>query len=207
MANLNRKYADNAKYMGYRINSLRLQDHDYVGGGIYFVTICVDGRNKYFGEACHGMPVPNGAAANVASANSAFVRLSRIGKICEEYWEAIPDHFPNAEIDEFIIMPDHIHGIIHMADAFDRMRSIGQICHGKSVPRDRYSHPLAKSLGMIINHFKGGVKRYCNQNGMKYFKWQANYFEKIISGDENLERVRKYIWRNSLEICHGKSLG
>jgi REP element-mobilizing transposase RayT len=79
--------------------SIRLRDYEYSRAGAYFVTICAWQRECLFGEAVPGE-----------------LRLNRAGEIVRECWDALPDHFPNVELDEFIVMPNHIHGIIVLTD-------------------------------------------------------------------------------------------
>jgi putative transposase len=79
----------------YRVDSTRLRGYDYRNEGAYFLTICTKDRNHYFGECADGK-----------------MQLSPIGKIAHRCWAEIPDHFPNASLGAFIIMPDHMHGII-----------------------------------------------------------------------------------------------
>jgi len=79
----------------YRVKSTRLKDWDYSSPGHYFVTICAKDRINYFGRVIGGI-----------------VELSDIGRIAEECWKNIPVHFPYVELDEFVIMPNHVHGII-----------------------------------------------------------------------------------------------
>src|SRR5664280_555297 len=79
----------------YRIESTRYRGYDYSSPGKYFITICTKNRKPYFGE------VENGKMG-----------LSELGIIAKKFWKEIPGHFPNIKLDEFIIMPDHIHGIL-----------------------------------------------------------------------------------------------
>jgi len=79
--------------------SIRLQGYDYTQAGAYFVTICVEHRECLFGEIADG-----------------DVRLSKCGQIVQTHWENIPHHFPNVELDAFVIMPNHLHGIVVIAD-------------------------------------------------------------------------------------------
>ncbi len=79
----------------YRIDSTRLKDYDYSQDGSYFVTICTKERELFFGEVQNNKMI-----------------LNDLGVIAEKYWLEIPQHFENTELDEFIIMPNHIHGII-----------------------------------------------------------------------------------------------
>src|SRR5258708_33203920 len=79
----------------YRIPSARLQTWDYGSNAAYFTTICTTNREHFFGEIMNGI-----------------MQLSEIGKIANQFWIEIPNHFPFVILDEFIVMPNHIHGII-----------------------------------------------------------------------------------------------
>ena len=83
----------------YRIASARAQWWDYGWNGAYYVTICTKDRECIFGDVICDVPKP-------------YVQLSEIGQIAYQYWEEIPDHFPFAELGEFIVMPNHLHGIV-----------------------------------------------------------------------------------------------
>jgi putative transposase len=79
----------------YRIESIRYPDYDYSSPGKYFITICTKNKIPYFGKILNGRMI-----------------LSETGIIVNDYWMAIPSHYPHITLDEYIIMPDHIHGII-----------------------------------------------------------------------------------------------
>jgi REP element-mobilizing transposase RayT len=79
--------------------SIRLKEYDYSQPGEYFVTICTHSHECVLGKIIHGE-----------------MRLNEIGKIVEKCWKEIPIHFPNTELDEFVVMPNHIHGIIVLRD-------------------------------------------------------------------------------------------
>jgi REP element-mobilizing transposase RayT len=79
----------------YRIPSARLQNWDYSSNGAYFITICTQNREHYFGEI-----------------KDAAMQLSTIGQLAEQYWKEIPNHFPFVELENFVVMPNHIHGIL-----------------------------------------------------------------------------------------------
>lgn len=83
----------------YRIASARAQWWDYGWNGAYYVTICTKDRECIFGDVVGDVPEP-------------YVELSEIGRIAHQYWEEIPDHFPFVELGEFIVMPNHMHGIV-----------------------------------------------------------------------------------------------
>ncbi|MCK9328141.1 MAG: hypothetical protein M0P69_21775 [Bacteroidales bacterium] len=84
------------RYKGkYRIESTRLRGWDYGSNGMYFITICTYNREHYFGEII-----------------TPTMQLSEIGKIAQNYWNQIPKHFPFVQLNEFVVMPNHVHGII-----------------------------------------------------------------------------------------------
>jgi putative transposase len=103
------------------------------------------------------------------------VKLSPIGKIAKQCWEEIPQHFPNVELDAFIIMPNHIHGIIIISP------SVG-VEYIQPLPKT-FQHVIPNSLGSIIRCYKAAVKRECHKCGYDNFVWQRNYLPREISGN------------------------
>lgn len=110
--------------------SIRLKGYDYSQAGLYFITICCHQRNHLFGHiavgANHHSPnhSPNHHSPGRSPNHSpnacnppARMELNDAGKIAEQCWLAIPDHFPNVQLHEYIIMPNHIHGIIEIVGA------------------------------------------------------------------------------------------
>ena len=79
----------------YRIKSTRLPNYDYSSNGYYFVTICTQKKFCYFGQIVKSQ-----------------MQLSQVGKIAQKHWQEIPQHFDGVYIDEYVIMPNHVHGII-----------------------------------------------------------------------------------------------
>jgi REP element-mobilizing transposase RayT len=79
----------------YRIESMRLKNWDYANDGMYFITICTKDREFFFGDCINGK-----------------IKLSTIGKLADQYWREITKHFPRIELDEYVVMPNHVHGII-----------------------------------------------------------------------------------------------
>jgi REP element-mobilizing transposase RayT len=110
--------------------------------------------------------------------------LSRCGEIARGCWLSIPDHFPHVGIDAFVVMPDHIHGILVLRDHGSRIPAVGRISAG--------------SLGTIVRSFKSAVATRTNQLGgtRNGGVWQRNYFDRIIRTQADLERVRQYIRDN-----------
>jgi REP element-mobilizing transposase RayT len=151
----------------FRIPSARLLGWDYRQDGWYFVTICTQKRKCYFGKIRNNKMI-----------------LSTAGKIAEKYWKAIPSHFPNIELETFIIMPNHIHGILTINNPVPFLRTTNHFA-----PLPRHSLPL------VINHFKGAVKRQCNQQ--KYaFNWQPRFYDHIVRTRKRLYKISQYILNN-----------
>lgn len=87
----------------YRINSTRLTDWDYGSNACYFVTICTGNRQPYFGEIIQADTLADGFAS---------LQATHLGVLASQYWTDIPLHFPFVALDEYVVMPDHVHGIL-----------------------------------------------------------------------------------------------
>ncbi len=170
--------------------SVRLPAHDYASAGYYFVTVCAYNKINYFGDIIGDE-----------------MRLSDIGNIARKYWLDIPNIFSVASLDEFIIMPNHIHGIIVIGDCGDAIGGRDAIYRVRC-PNDRMNindggvtgmdNPMfKKSLSRIIRWYKGRVSYEINQNNN--FKWQPRFYEHIIRTERSLERIRRYIVNNFLQ--------
>ena len=151
--------------------SNRLPGYDYSQNGYYSVTICTNDKKHLFGHVVNKEMV-----------------LSKYGEIVQQCWEKIPEHFPNIEIDEFQIMPNHVHGIIH-------------ICRGtacRAPTKGMFGKPLPGSLSTIIRSFKSAVTRQINQsrNTPGTRLWQRNFYEHVIRNEKDLLRIREYIISN-----------
>ena len=100
----------------YRLSSVRLPGYDYSQAGAYFVTICSQDRLCWFGEI----------------KNSQMI-LSKSGKIINKIWQLIPQYFENSRLDEFIIMPNHLHGIIILNESY-RRHAINRVLQLRQIP-------------------------------------------------------------------------
>ncbi len=156
----------------YRIKSIRLPNWDYSNPGYYAVTICTKDKIEYFGKIKNGK-----------------MYLNQLGKIVEKCWLEIPNHFPFIFLDCYIIMPNHIHGIIEI-----KCRD-AKFC--VSTGNENKFGPQSKNLASIIRGFKTGVKKYATINKIN-FVWQKSFYEHIIRGENDLNRVREYIRLNPL---------
>ncbi len=174
--------------------SIRLQGYDYSQPGIYFITLCTQNHECLFGEILNGE-----------------MRLNEFGKMTQQCWLEIPHHFPHVKLDEFVIMPDHIHGIIILNDIVGAKNFSPQPSNNFSPqPSNNFSpQPMptpqqnitpfrspSKTIGSIIRGFKIGVTKGFRQNMDIYVVWQRNYYEHIIRNKVELNRMRQYIIDN-----------
>ncbi|MGD0591483.1 MAG: transposase [Bacteroidota bacterium] len=147
----------------YRIESARLQMYDYAQAGDYFVTLCSHHHQCVFGDV-HGEEI----------------RRNEIGKIVQRCWEEIPQHFPNVELDAFVVMPNHIHGIIVIKDHGRDVQlnvSTGNISSNVSTEKTHASiSPRKGSLSVIIRTFRAAVTTLCRTNGYHNFRWQSRFY-------------------------------
>ena len=162
-------------FMGkFRIESTRLRDWDYSSPAWYFVTICTGNRKCWLGEV-----------------TSSGMECSRLGEYVNQHWSEIPDHYTSVKLDEYVVMPNHLHGIIIIEGehSFTPQPKRAQYRTLGLVP------PRPGSLSAIVRSFKAGVTRGSSQ-GHRDFRWQPGFYDHIIRGNANLKAVRKYIRQN-----------
>ena len=145
--------------------SIRLRGYDYASPGAYFVTMVTHDRECLFG-------------------NDIFRRVA------EYNWRALSRHFPNVILDEWIVMPNHIHGIV----IIDR---VGTQDLAFLPRRPNKFGPQSRNLASIIRGFKIGVTKFANENDMP-FAWQSRFHDRIIRNNDELNRIRKYIHENPI---------
>lgn len=173
----------------YRVPSHRKEGADYAGPGCYFVTICAGGRMPWFGEIRNGI-----------------VGLTDIGCVVNQEWERNAKQRSNIELGPWIIMPDHLHGIIYNVE-IDRWSISRPFISTRLISRDirsdvAMSIPLARrrpgELGSIIAQFKGACTKRIWEMGHLDFRWQRNYHDRIIRNDPEHQSVQNYIFENPL---------
>ena len=171
----------------YRIKSARLPGWNYGADAYYFITICTYERAHYFGNVL----CDDGGVASVA--------LSEIGKIAWDCWLEIPKHFPFVVLDMFVVMPNHIHGIIVIRKNEQKCDDVETqnfaSLHNDGWQPNRFG-PQSQNLASIIRGFKIGVTKYANNNNID-FKWQSRYYDHIIRDERALRAIRRYIQINS----------
>jgi REP element-mobilizing transposase RayT len=182
--------------------SIRLKGYDYATPGAYFVTVCTHERECLFGDIVDGV-----------------MRLNEAGRMVNTVWDEIPAHYPGIDVDAFIVMPNHIHGIVAIVGAAPRGRpgpepsnvTVGAAPRGRPGPeQSKNGQPqgvaptaVGLSLPEVVNRFKTmTTKRYADgvkQNGWPVFPgklWQRNYYERVIRNVNELSAIREYITRN-----------
>jgi len=199
----------------YRIPSARLAGYDYAQEGLYFATICTDCRDaplgrltNFFGEIKNGKMI-----------------LSDAGKIAENYWQEIPSHFPMVNLDEFVVMPNHIHGILEIY--YGDMKSVNapptvvetRHClvstdafnatdanittddrlqkYNGAYPQMSKISPKPGSLSVIIGSFKSITAKTAAKKFPRIgFHWQTRFYDHIIRNEKSLNNIRAYILNN-----------
>jgi REP element-mobilizing transposase RayT len=162
---------------------IRLKEFDYTQPGAYFVTVVSHRRKNIFGEIIDGE-----------------MNLDQAGKIVEKTWQNIPMHFPNTSCEIFVVMPNHIHGIIDINnDQIVEARHASPLrsknLKSQSVKSDGVK---PQSLGAIIGSFKSAVTKQLHQTKIINQEkiWQRNYYEHIIRDEQDYQQIVEYILSN-----------
>ena len=172
----------------YRNGTFRLQSWDYNSKGFYFITICTQNREHYFGEIQNGKMI-----------------LSEIGKFAEKYWLEIPNQFSFIRLHEFVVMPNHVHGILEIKndnnigligcwDAINRVPTTNhtEINGGFAGIKNPMFHD---NISRVIRWYKGR----CSFEMRKIhadFQWQKLFHDHIIRNQQSFENISRYIINN-----------
>ncbi len=163
--------------------SVRLKDYDYSQAGAYFITICTHDRECVFGNVVEG-----------------DVILSEYGRVVEAEWVKTANIRNNVELDIFVAMPNHFHGVLIIVG--------GGNCTGRGTARrastamsERFGKPTSGSLPTIVRSFKSAVTRRINElrGTPRAPVWQRSYYEHVVRGEDDLDEIRKYIMSNPLK--------
>ena len=155
----------------FRKSQFRIPDWDYRRDGAYFITICTKNRIHFFGEI-----------------NQRKMILSEIGKIAEECWLKIEGHFPNVHLRKYVVMPDHIHGII----VIDKSISVGS---DLLLKENRFQNIGSQSISTIVGSFKSAVSRKSREIN-PVFAWHPRFHDRVIRSSVELDRIENYISKN-----------
>lgn len=198
----------------YRIPSARLQHWDYGNNGAYFITICTQNREHYFGDVVNGE-----------------MQLNELGQLAEKYWMEIPQHFSFIELGNFVVMPNHTHGILIIDKMNDDTQNVsdtpnddtpnddtpnvetpnlGVSTHTTHTTHTAHTHNGGKNdkwkpntIGSIINQYK----RIVTINARKIhadFGWQSRFHDHIIRDAQSFETISNYIINNPKKWAEDK---
>jgi REP element-mobilizing transposase RayT len=173
----------------YRISSARMQNWDYCHTGAYFITICTKNREHYFGEIDNGI-----------------MQLSPVGAVADVLWYEIKNHAPNIELDTFVVMPNHIHGILILnRDTVETLHatSVHATSLRQQLPTQKNEFmvsisPKPDSVSTIIRSYKSAVTKHARRMGF-IFEWQTRFHDHIIRDSKSFETIQSYISENPLK--------
>lgn len=156
--------------------SIRLKDYDYTQNGAYFVTICTHEKRCIFGQVVDGV-----------------MSLNEWGRVVQSCWDEIPVHYPMVELDAFVVMPNHVHGVVVITVSVGAQYIAPLPKHGATA-----NNVTPNSLGSIVRTFKAAVTRIINRlpDAPHHPIWQRNYYEHIIRSEDSLNTIRAYITSN-----------
>lgn len=156
--------------------SIRLKGYGYSQNGAYFVTVCTHNRECLLGEITDGEMVTN-----------------EYGKIVDKCWRDLPNHYPNIQLDYFVVMPNHFHGIvmINIAGAGVGANAVGA---GFKPAPTTTNHGLSEFIRALKTFSSEQINQIRNTPGIS--AWQRNYYEHIIRNEDDLNRIREYIRNN-----------
>ena len=144
--------------------SIRLQEYDYSEPGPYFVTACIYNMEKLLGKIVEGE-----------------INLNQYGEIVKRCWDYLPKHYENMILDAFVIMPNHVHGIILLSEIGPekgKKVTLSEVIRGFKTYSARRINDLRKTKGVPV--------------------WKRNYYEHIVRNEEELHNIREYIINNPL---------
>jgi putative transposase len=168
------------KYRGkYRTSSARLTGWDYGSNGLYFITICTKDRVRYFGEIeSNDREMQSPKTQSIAS-----LRKTEIGEVAHNNFEGIPGFHPYVELDDFVIMPDHVHGILFMNKPDKTSWEINKF------------GAQSKNLASIVRGYKSSVTTFATLNDFE-FAWQPRYYDRVIRNEKEYLNIKEYIYNN-----------
>ena|SRR6266850_4229294 len=168
------------KYGGEKHNrrSIRLSGHNYTQSGAYFVTVCTQNRACLFGAVV-----------------DCEMQLNDAGRIVQKAWSGLPGRFSQINVDSFVVMPNHIHGIIVVGAQFIAPSNTFSNRVEEAAPGTMNHTP---TVGEIIRTYKAVSTRAIRCTVNVDFRWQRNYYEHIVRNEESLNHIRQYIVDNPI---------
>lgn len=188
--------------------SIRLKGYDYAQAGLYFITICCHNRKCLFGEIVRA----NNYLPEIETQQQSEMVLNDAGKIANDCWLEIPNHFPNAVLHKHIIMPNHVHGIIELTDATIELTDATIVGADVEIVgaenflplQNEFQKMIPRSIGSIVKGFKIGVTKWFRANTNIKTVWQRNYYEHIVRNEQSYQIISEYIINNPAKWANDK---
>jgi putative transposase len=154
--------------------SIRIPQADYSRPGPYLVTLCAFNKRYLFGV------IENGT-----------MRLNRIGEIARLCWLEIPHHFPNVRSGTFVVMPNHMHGILVIEER-------ARLAVPLRTPAEAFGKPIHASIPTIVRSYKSAGTRLVRRalEHQSFMVWQSNYFERVLRDGDEFSKATRYIMEN-----------
>ncbi len=166
----------------YRIKSIRAQWWNYEWSGAYFITICTKNMEHFFGKIINGK-----------------IKLFQLGIIVNILWYKIPNHAPFVELGDFVVMPNHIHGILILNKPnLQKTLHAVETLHATSLQKNEKMaeiSPKPNSISTIIRSYKSAVTKHANRLNLKN-GWQPRFYDHVIRDDDEYQRISDYIISN-----------
>jgi len=153
--------------------SIRLPEYDYSQDGWYFITICTKSQKCLFGKFANGQ-----------------IQLYEYGRIVDKCWRWLSNQYDYVHLDEYVVMPNHLHGIINICRGSSRT-ALTRIAPTRNTQKCK---PLSRLIGAFKTISTKRINNIQKTPGSKL--WQRNYYEHIIHNEEELNRIRQYIADN-----------
>ncbi|MFY7911691.1 MAG: transposase [Emticicia sp.] len=186
----------------YRIASARASWWNYGWNGAYFITICTKNREHFFGK------IENGK-----------MQLSKIGLLADVFWHEIKNHTENTELGAFVVMPNHIHGILILdkpeisnVPTVETGHALSLQTQIQTPAQQRFRNQGKNTVSSIIGSYKSAITKHCNRlkltddDGL-VFGWQTRFHDHIIRNDEEYQRINDYIETNPANWENDKFYG
>ncbi len=190
----------------YRVPSIRLKGFDYGQNASFFVTVCTKDRNNYFGKMKPTIERTENWEDEFIYHN--YLEKTKIGQIAIDFWKSIPLHHPYVKLDTFVVMPNHVHGILIFDKLANNPKPAETHCNA-SLPSIPFANldsldcinkfgPQSKNLSSVLRGYKAAVKTEAIIRKID-FSWQPRFHDRIIRNEEEYERIKNYILNNPIK--------
>ncbi len=186
----------------YRIETTRLKNWDYSSNGYYYITICTKNREYIFGKIA--------VETGFKPVSKMIMILNEYGKIVEKCWYDLSEHYSNLKLDEFVIMPNHIHGIMIIdnndgngnGNVETGLKPVSTTTSSTSIPSTPAKTPNKKQHGLF--EFVRALKTFSSRRINEFRKspgtpvWQSRFHDRIVRDENELNSIREYIQNNPI---------